>query len=189
MKHILAVCTFAFIATTSQAVEFNGIEIPETRPGSDQQTELKLVDASSQNYYYIDNAYVGAVYQSDTSTSPERVEFIVNSERLSGRAIGVSLYENMALQLEWEQYEALESRMSSLVKMLDTKLEQGDRIVMTYSDEAGAEIFVKEEYKGSIESKALFKLATRSWLLQDGTANPSAGIAHNTKASTAEAAL
>ena len=163
MKYAVLALTIAFSAT-SQAVELNGLQIADTLPASEQQAELKLVDVASQNYYYLNDAYVGAVYQSSHHSHPERVEFIINSIRLSGRALGIQLYETMANQLDWEQYKALEPQMSTLVKMLNTRLEKGDRIIMHYSEQGGAEIFVKDKYKGSIASPEFFELATSAWL-------------------------
>ena len=177
MKKLMTAVALAAITSASQAAEINGISVADTLPGSANQSELRLVDLASQNYYYLDNAYVGAVYQSEQASAPERVEFIVTSDRISGRALGVSLYETMALQLEWDQYEALEPQMSSMVKMLDTKLEKGDRVVVTYSASKGAEVFVKGEYKGTLQGENLFALTAASWLKQDTQLDAVSGIA------------
>lgn len=189
MKKLMIVAALSAFASVSQGAEINGVTVADTLPGSTSQTELKLVDIASQNYYYIDNAYVGAVYQSENSSSPERVEFIITSDRLSGRALGVSLYETMALQLEWDQYEAMEPQMSSMVKMLDTKLEKGDRVVVTYSKSNGAEVFVKGQFKGSLEGHNLFALTAASWLKQDAKVDSVSGIAQTTSKQTQEVAL
>lgn len=179
MKHRVLALIMVFSATTSQAVELNGLQIADTLPASGQQAELKLVDVASQTYYYINDAYVGAVYQATHHTRPERIEFIINSTRLSGRALGIQLYETMANQLDWEQYQVFEPQMSTLVKMLNTRLERGDRVVMHYSEQGGAEIFVKDKYKGSIASPEFFALAASAWLQNQSPINTGALAQHD----------
>lgn len=189
MKKIIASVVLTALTSITQAVEINGISVADTLPGADPQTELKLVDIASQHYYYLNDAYVGAIYQATSSASPERIEFIITSNRISGRALGVSLYESMALQLDWHQYKALEPQMSAMVKMLDTKLEQGDRIVITHSDTGGAEVFVKDAYKGALEGHELFAVTAASWLKQDTRLNATAGLAQAFPSPSDEASL
>lgn len=180
MKYSLLTLMFTLASFSTQAIDLNGQELPDAIPETEHQPALKLVDSAVKDYYYLSNAYIGAIYQSDTSARPARMEFIVTSPRLSGRAMGVSLYESMALQLEWEEFEALESRMSTLVKMLDTKMERGDRIVISYNDESGSEIYVKNEYKGAIQGTDLFDVAAGVWLEHQTVGKASIAIADTT---------
>lgn len=179
-NHLVAIAILPFLSATCLA---------ENTPVTslDGNHTLQLENSSSRDYFYITDAYTSSIYNDQSSAGIQRLELTVKSDLISGRGVGISLYDAITIATEWEHLEKLESRLNALVKMLDTRLQQGDSIVIEYTPGRGSEVIVKNEYMGIIQGRdwfnalALASITTKAPLdtqmLQARTPQPDSSIA------------
>ncbi|MDO6683521.1 MULTISPECIES: chalcone isomerase family protein [unclassified Oceanobacter] len=158
MKNTWLVTTLvSLLSATSLTTHALTTPLPERLLSLNGHHTLQLADSLSRDYFYIRDAYTSALYHAPSRTGIQRLELTVQSERISGRGVGLSLYDTIAITSEWEQMATLEARLNALVKMMDTRLIQGDRIVIEYTPGRGSEVMVKNEYMGIIRGQDWFQ--------------------------------
>ncbi|WP_369857561.1 chalcone isomerase family protein [Candidatus Thalassolituus haligoni] len=154
-NHLLAIAILPFLSAACMADN-----TPVT--SLDGNHTLQLKNSSSRDYFYITDAYTSSIYNDQSSAGIQRLELTVKSDLISGRGVGISLYDAITIATEWEHLAKLESRLNALVKMLDTRLQQGDSIVIEYTPGRGSEVIVKNEYMGIIQGHDWFNALTQA---------------------------
>jgi hypothetical protein len=164
----------AFLITTSAAVsaaEINGYTIPDTLNSATQNKPLVLVNAASQNYYQIQNAYISSTYRTADTTDPdgatESVNITVTAERFSGRGLGMSVYDAVFLENDWSDAIAFEKGLDHFIKMLDQPLNRGDTLAIEFTPQQGANIYIRGILAGNIQGDNWFKAVAASWIQPD----------------------
>ncbi|WP_028294165.1 chalcone isomerase family protein [Oceanobacter kriegii] len=118
---------------------------------------LTLLSTHSRDIGYLPQAYTGQYFEaSDRTHGVRQLNLTIHSDVLSGRAIGMSLLEQIVINEDWETVLELEDRMNSLVKMLDRRLVKGDHIIIEYTEGRGSEIQVQGEFMGILLGQDLF---------------------------------
>lgn len=164
----------AFLITTSAAVsaaDINGYTIPDTINPATGNKPLVLVNAASQHYYQIQNAYISSTYRTADTADPdaatETVNITVTAERFSGRGLGMSIYDAVFLENDWSDAIAVEDGLNRFIKMLDQPLNRGDTLTLEFIPEQGANVYIRGVLAGNIQGDNWFKAVAASWIQPD----------------------
>lgn len=164
----------AFIALTASALpamalDINGHYIPEAIQALGSSHTLALSNASSQDYYYLKDAYISSAYQANNIS---QMLITVTADRFSGRGLGMSIYDSVFLHSDWEEALAMEEGLNQLVKILDQPLLNGDTVAIEYQPGRGSDIYIRGEYQGTIGSEQWFNVVASNWITPDLAITP-----------------
>ncbi|WP_221798283.1 chalcone isomerase family protein [Oceanobacter mangrovi] len=159
IKQLACILAITAITQTSWAE----VSAHTIRPASGPSNAI-LLSWQQRSFYYLPEAYTSAYYQlGDNGSGEQLIQLTVNSDVLSGRALGISLFDSIAINHEWQQLGQLEDRVSRLVKMMDTRLVNGDTVEIEYRPGRGSEISVKGEFMGILPGEDLFLAISGVW--------------------------
>lgn len=176
MKQLLVFLTVIFIATHTQALVLNDVEVPETVTTLDKQTTLYLKGAAIRRAYGIVKSYVGQLYVSDTSLNeealansegnePRRMVFHVTSNRVSYRRFISSINDGLPLNISDAEIAEITPRMDQAKAFLNIDIGEGTIIYIEWEPQTGMNHFVVNgQLKGSVPGIDLNNAILKLWI-------------------------
>lgn len=172
MKSLILSFTFLLLATTTQALTFDGVKLKPTYKTDD--ASLVLNGAGVRSKFFID-VYVGALYLQEKSTDnkavidadkPMAIRLHITSSLIDGKKMADATRDGFVKSTKGK-LEPIQERMDRLIAAFKDSVEKGDQFDLLYTPSKGLTIFrngkIKATVKGLDFKKALFGI----WLSDD----------------------
>lgn len=171
----LVACACAFAAGVCQAVEIEGVKIPDQIELGRSGPSLVLNGAGVRHKLAFLKLYVGALYVTAKKKSaeevladpgPKRVSMHVLVDELTAKELIASLNNALAANHIPAELALIEGRLQSLNRMMSSlgTIRKGGVVFIDYVPQAGTRVSVNGEEKITIPGEDFFRALLRIWI-------------------------
>ncbi len=162
--------TMMFV-TTAQAVEFGGVQFPDTLKVKGSPVELRLNGVGYRTKFFF-KIYIGALYLPEKSSSPQVIMEQPGPKRIRMHFLYEEV-EREKLVNGWNEGFENNNDEATLAKLKDRimqfnnvfpTLREGDEVLLDYIPRKGTRVTIKGNEVAMIEGKDFYQALLNIWL-------------------------
>ena len=170
MKKVGAFLSAALLATSLQAAEVGGVQVPDTLK-TDSASELKLNGAGIREKWFLD-LYVGALYLKQQQQDPVKIisdedEMAIRLEMVSGLVTSEKMSSATMEGFENATHgniAPIKSEIDTFIATFKEPIKKGDVFEMVYVPGQGVKIYKNSQLKNTIAGEPFKEALFGIWL-------------------------